>query len=219
MIFKKEKKENNTIKSLIVVFAIIVTFTCGYLLGLYSTDNINKKRTNKKETIEKKSVVKKVHTKDYKDEEGNSYIEVYYENQKLDLEYEDNNIIKIDKVNTSGNLTIFNAYFSDGVELVIVNNYGNIVGTYIGNIFQNDVNMIKLSGKIYNGIYEIKDNKIYVTSSDWNIDNICIKEKEEYAEYIDEIYLTNSKLNNISLYSKITVDDVITRDNINCDNK
>lgn len=219
MIFRKEKKENNTIKGLIVVFAIIVTFTCGYLLGLYSDDNISKKRTNKKETKEKKSVVEKVHTKDYKDEEGNSYIEVYYENQKLDLEYEDNNIIKIDKINTSGNLTIFNAYFSDGVELVIVNNYGNIVGTYIGNIFQNDVNMIKLSGKIYNGIYEIKDNKIYVTSSDWNIDNICLEEKEEYAEYIDEIYLTNSKLNNISLYSKITVDDVITRDNINCDNK
>lgn len=179
---------------------------------------MSRKRINKKEKIEKKDVVEKVHTKDFKDEEGNSYIEVYYENQKLDLEYEDNNIIKIDKVNTSGNLTIFNAYFSDGVELVIVNNYGNIVGTYIGNIFQNDVNMIKLSGKNYNGIYEIKNNKIYVTSSNWNIDNICLKEKEEYAEYIDEIYLTNSKLNNISLYSKITVDNVITRDNIKCDN-
>ena len=48
MIFRKEKKENNTIKGLIVVFAIIVTFTCGYLLGLYSDDNISKKRTNKK---------------------------------------------------------------------------------------------------------------------------------------------------------------------------
>ena len=44
MIFKKEKKENNTIKSLIVVFAIIITFTCGYLLGLYSDDNISRKK-------------------------------------------------------------------------------------------------------------------------------------------------------------------------------
>ena len=53
MIFKKEKKENNTIKSLIVVFAIIVTFTCGYLLGLYSDDNISRKRIIIREKFKK----------------------------------------------------------------------------------------------------------------------------------------------------------------------
>ena len=46
-IFKKEKKESNTLKNLIVVFAIIITFTCGYILGLYSDDTVNKKITYK----------------------------------------------------------------------------------------------------------------------------------------------------------------------------
>lgn len=216
LIFKRKERENNTFNGLIIALTIIITFTCGYLLGLYSNDNINKRKDIKKNTT-KKNIVEKVHTKDCKDEDGNSYIEVYYENQKLNLEYEDNKVTKIDRINTSGNLTIFNAYFSDGVYLVIVNNYGNIVGTYIGNMFENDVNMIKLSGNNYSGNYEIKDNKIYVTSSSWNKDNICVKEKNEYVEYVDEIYLTNSKLNNINLYEEITVDNVITKNNINCE--
>ena len=217
-IFKKEKKESSTLKNLIVVFAIIITFTCGYILGLYSDDTVNKKITDKKSSTTKEKILEKIHTSDMKDDNGNSYIEVYYENQKLDLEYGDNNIIRIDKINTVGNLTIFNAYFLDKVELVIVNNYGNIVGTYLGSIFENDVNMIKLSGKSYNGKYEIKDNKIYVTSDDLLEDNICLINSYEYVEYVDEISLTNSKLNNISLYSQLTAIDVIKRDNIICNN-
>lgn len=215
-------KKKNIFKLLCVFLVIVIIGLVVYILndkGVFDTNegNINENKnitttTKKSEKIDLSQLTtKKVGVSEFDDDID--IFDVYYKGKKILSSSENHKeILKISKISEFNNYLIFNVEYNDdagGCALIIIDSVGNIVRSYDGTF---DYKYKNLTGKIYRGEYNIKNNSIYINTDDDGQDasTSCERyEKNEPSAYIDVVSYSNGNFSSPKLYNSIGAREVI----------
>lgn len=215
-------KKKNIFKWLCIFCVIVIIGLVAYILddkGVFvaNEDNISKNKnitttTKKLEKIDLSQLTtKKVGVSEFDDDID--IFDVYYKGKRIISSSENHyEILKISKISEFNNYLIFNVEYNDdagGCALIIIDNVGNIVRSYDGTFNYKYKN---LTGKIYRGEYNIKNNSIYINTDDDGQDasTSCERyEKNEPSAYTDVVSYSNGNFSSPKLYKSIGAREVI----------
>ena len=104
------------------------------------------------------------------------------------------------------NIVLFNVEYIDNIILFIIDKDGKIISK------------INDTAAEYNGNYDIKGNKIYLSSDLYGQDSVsmCYDDPNKIIEYVDVYEYKNNKISKIDTKASLTVSEAIEKQGMTC---
>lgn len=222
---KEEKHKKSPVITILKLIIILILLAAAAYAGYMFKDNEDKsnkevnnqternEKTDEKDTFDKDRIEIKTEV----DELGNDVQVVYVDSKKLDLDLE--NLVSIENIQVMDDIALFNVYLVDNAFLYVLDINGKVVGRFVGGAVSSETDGIRLSGDLYRGDYEIKDNKIYIPSDNYGQDlpyNVCTSSDGSIIRYVDIYEYKDGDLVKYETQNGSTKEEIIEEEKIDC---